>query len=202
MKKIAVLLLTTSLMLIGLAVGYTEDADFDTRRASDVNTDGFVNILDLTFIATHFGETTTEDQYPNPDINRDGIVNILDLTLAASYFGKTSGIPFEVTDETFDDIVLGSELPIVVEFKSESCAFCILMKPVVAAVALEYRDTFTFAKLDVNTQPQKTREYQISATPTYIVFKDGEIVGSFRGAMPSTKLVQRILDILGIEETE
>ncbi len=119
MNKIAILLLTVSLTLIGLTHGYTQDEDFDARSASDVNADGFVNILDLTFIASHLGEMPTADQVPNPDINRDGTVNILDLVLAASYFGKTSGIPFEVTDATFDDIVLGSELPIVVEFKSE-----------------------------------------------------------------------------------
>jgi len=76
------------------------------------------------------------------------------------------------------------------------------MKPVVTAVALEYRDTFTFAKLDVNTQEEKPFEYQIHGTPTYIVFRDGEMVGRFIGAMPSTKLVERILEILGIEETE
>ena len=76
------------------------------------------------------------------------------------------------------------------------------MKPVVTAVALEYRDTFTFAKLDVNTEEEKTVEYQIRGTPTYIVFRDGEIVGRFIGAMPSAKLVERILGILGIEETE
>ena len=120
MKKIVVLVLITSLMLIGLNAGRTQDADFDALTASDVNTDGVVNILDLTLIATHFGETLTTDQTPNPDVNGDGVVNILDLTLVASYFGKRSGIPFEVTDATFDDIVLGSELPIVVEFKDDT----------------------------------------------------------------------------------
>ncbi|MDE0019189.1 MAG: thioredoxin family protein [Candidatus Poribacteria bacterium] len=76
------------------------------------------------------------------------------------------------------------------------------MKPVVTGVALAYRDTFTFAKLDVNTHPQKTREYNIRGTPTYIVFRDGEIAGAFVGAMSSTKLVERILGILEIEETK
>ena len=76
------------------------------------------------------------------------------------------------------------------------------MKPVVTGIALEYRDTFTFAKLDVNTQRKKTAEYQIRGTPTYIVFKDGETVGQFVGAIPSAQLVERILGILGIEETE
>ena len=72
----------------------------------------------------------------------------------------------------------------------------------VAAVALEYRDVFGFVKLDVNTQPEKTTEYHIRGTPTYIVFKDGELVQGFAGAMPKAELVQRILGILEIEETE
>ena len=70
------------------------------------------------------------------------------------------------------------------------------MKPVVAGVALEYRDTFTFAKLDVNTQEEKTLEYKILGTPTYIVFRDGEVVGKINGAMPRARLVERILGIL------
>ena len=120
MKKISVLLLMISLMLMDLTAGHTQDADFDTLTASDINADGIVNILDLTLIASHFGETPTADQTPNPDVNGDGTVNILDLTLVAGNFGRKSGIPFEVTDATFDDIVLGSELPIVVEFKDDT----------------------------------------------------------------------------------
>ena len=76
------------------------------------------------------------------------------------------------------------------------------MRPVVAEVALEYRDIFSFVKLDVITERKKTAEYQIRGTPTYIVFKDGEIVGDILGAMPKDELVQRILGILEIDETE
>lgn len=76
------------------------------------------------------------------------------------------------------------------------------MKPVVAGVALEYRDTFTFARLDVNTEPQKTRQYNIRGTPTYIVFRDGEIAGAFSGSISSNALVARIFGILELEATE
>ena len=72
----------------------------------------------------------------------------------------------------------------------------------VAEVAVEYRETFSFVKLDVNTQREKTAEYHIRGTPTYIVFKDGEIVTGFAGAMPKAELVQRILGNLEIDETE
>ena len=76
------------------------------------------------------------------------------------------------------------------------------MRPVVAEVALEYRDVFSFVKLDVITQRMKTAEYRIRGTPTYIVFRDGESVQGFVGAMPKAELVQRILGILEIDETE
>lgn len=89
MKKLICLLLMLSLVLLVLRVSYAEDKDLDTLRAADVNTDGVINILDLTLVASHFGETPTADQSPNPDVNGDGTVNILDLTLVASHFGKT-----------------------------------------------------------------------------------------------------------------
>jgi phage baseplate assembly protein gpV len=88
-KKLICSLLILSLALLVLTVSYAQDTDLDTLRAADVNADGVINILDLTLIATHFGETPLGDKSPNPDVNGDGIVNILDLTLVASHFGKT-----------------------------------------------------------------------------------------------------------------
>ncbi len=55
----------------------------------DVNGDGVVNILDLTFIASHFGENVDPSEEPNPDVNGDGIVNIQDLVLVAGRFGQS-----------------------------------------------------------------------------------------------------------------
>lgn len=107
-------------MLTHLTVGYTQETNLEHLQASDVNVDGVVNILDLTLVATNFGTTPAADQPLHIDVNGDGIVNILDLTLVASHFGSRSGMPFEVTDATFDAIVLGSELPIVVEFKDDT----------------------------------------------------------------------------------
>lgn len=115
MKKLMCFLLSLFLF----TVGYAQETDFDELLASDANRDGIVNILDLVFVASHFGKTLTEDQYPNPDVNRDGTVNIDDLTLIASHFGKYSGIPLKLTDNTFDNVVRGTKLPILVEFKSD-----------------------------------------------------------------------------------
>ncbi len=115
MRKGLYLLLTLCL----LSVTFAQETESDAVLAADVNSDGVINILDLTVIALHFGEILTEEMSPNPDINSDGVVNILDLTLAASHFGKYSGIPLKLTDETFDNVVLNANLPILVEFKSD-----------------------------------------------------------------------------------
>ena len=89
MKKIICLLLTLSLTLLLLTASYAQDTNLDLLRASDVNGDGVVNILDLTLVASRFGAVPTEDQRLNPDVNADGFVNILDLTLVAGHLGKT-----------------------------------------------------------------------------------------------------------------
>ena len=69
MKKIICLLLALSLTLLLMPASYAQDANLDTLKASDVNGDGVVNILDLTLIASRFGAIPTEGQSPNPDVN-------------------------------------------------------------------------------------------------------------------------------------
>ena len=93
MKKITFLFLTTCLMFTNLTVGSTQDADLNALRASDVNADGVINILDLTLVAASIGTTPAADQPLNPDVNGDGTVNILDLTRVASHVGKTVRSP-------------------------------------------------------------------------------------------------------------
>ena len=90
MKKLICSLLTLSLALLALTTSYAQEGtDLDILRASDVNADGMINILDLVQIASHFGETPTADQPLNSDVNGDGNVNILDLVLVASHLGET-----------------------------------------------------------------------------------------------------------------
>lgn len=62
---------------------------FAANFTGDVNNDGTVNILDLTFIASHFGENIDASEDPNPDVNGDGVVDIRDLVLAANRIGQT-----------------------------------------------------------------------------------------------------------------
>ena len=89
MERLSLMLLILSLGALFFTTSHAQDTDIDTLRASDVNADGVVNILDLVLVAQHFGETPTEKQDPNPDVNGDGTVNILDLVLVAQHFGRS-----------------------------------------------------------------------------------------------------------------
>ncbi len=68
------------------------------------------------------------------------------------------------------------------------------MRPVVSQIALAYRDVFGVAKLDVNLYPNKTAEYHVRGTPTFILFYKGEIVTTMTGAMSMKSLVDRIFE--------
>ena len=67
------------------------------------------------------------------------------------------------------------------------------MKPVVSEIALEYRDVFAVAKLDVNRNPEITAEHRIRGTPTYILYYKGRVVSTIFGAMSKERLIERIL---------
>ena len=67
------------------------------------------------------------------------------------------------------------------------------MAPVVAEIALENRNTFAVAKLNIKNARETLRKYPIRATPHYMVFQDGKRVDSFWGVIPKAQLVQRIL---------
>ena len=67
------------------------------------------------------------------------------------------------------------------------------MRPVVSKITLEYRDIFAVAKLEVNENPEKSAEYNIRGTPTYILFYQGKVVTTIFGAMPKDRLVEQIL---------
>ena len=70
------------------------------------------------------------------------------------------------------------------------------MAPVVAEIALENRNTFVVAKMNVAQSRQTTGKYQVRAHPTYIVFQDGKVVGRLGGVKPKAQLLQTILSAI------
>lgn len=88
-----------------------------------------------------------------------------------------------VSDATFETEVLKSSEPVLVDFFAEWCGPCKAMAPALAAVSEEMAGKLKVVKLDVDSNPQITNNYQIQAMPTLIMFKGGEVVDRHTGAL-------------------
>ena len=100
-----------------------------------------------------------------------------------------------VTDATFDNEVLGSDKPVLVDFWAEWCGPCKMVAPVLEEIAAENADKITVAKVNIDDNPEIARRYQIMSIPTMSVFAKGEMVKSIVGAKPKAALLR---DLEGI----
>jgi thioredoxin 1 len=95
-----------------------------------------------------------------------------------------------VSDSTFEEVVLKSSEPVVVDFFAEWCGPCKAMAPALEQVAAEMKGKVKVVKLDVDKNPAVTSKYNIRAMPTLIVFKGGEVAAEHVGAMVQKKKLQ------------
>ncbi|HKS99683.1 MAG TPA: thioredoxin [Rugosimonospora sp.] len=93
-----------------------------------------------------------------------------------------------VTDATFADEVLGSDLPVLVDFWAEWCPPCHRLAPVLEELAAEYAGRARIVKVDVDANPGVTRDYGIHSMPTLTVFRGGQVVSQVIGAQPKLRL--------------
>ena len=96
-----------------------------------------------------------------------------------------------VTEQTFDEQVLGSEQPVLVDFWAEWCGPCHAIAPVLDQIA-EERDDLTVVKLNIDEEPAIAQRYGVMSIPTLILFKDGEPAAAAVGAMPKSMLEERL----------
>lgn len=101
--------------------------------------------------------------------------------------------PIEVTDETFDELVLQAELPTVVDFWAVWCGPCKMIAPALEQIAEEYEGKIQIAKLDVDHNNGSAMKYGVMSIPTLILFKDGEPVERIIGFMPKEKLMSKLV---------
>ena len=106
------------------------------------------------------------------------------------------GKPVEVNDSNFEEIVLQSKIPVLVDFWAAWCAPCRMVAPVVEELAEEYDDRVSFAKLDVDQSPKTASQYGIMSIPSLIIFKDGSPVSNLVGFRPKADLKRGLDEVL------
>ena len=105
--------------------------------------------------------------------------------------------PFAITDADFDEKVLKSEVPVLVDFWAEWCGPCKMIAPIVEELSEEYEGVLNFAKLDVDSNPTTAMTYGVRSIPTLLLFKGGVPVDQIVGAAPKGTLKQKIDSALG-----
>ena len=97
-----------------------------------------------------------------------------------------------VNDENFDDEVLQSDIPVLVDFWAEWCGPCKVVGPTIEALAADYAGKVKVAKLNVDDNPQAAGRFGVRSIPTLIVFKDGEAQQAAIGVKPKGQLAELI----------
>lgn len=94
-----------------------------------------------------------------------------------------------VSDSTFEKEVLGSSLPVLVDFWAVWCGPCRMVAPVLDDLAKDMDTKLTIVKLNVDENPETPTIYQVRSIPTLMLFKDGKVIGTMVGAHPKSKLL-------------
>lgn len=106
------------------------------------------------------------------------------------------GIPVELTDMNWEQIVEKSDRPVAVMFYSPSCGFCRQMEPYFRSYAGEYKDTVRFARLNIVTNTWTPERYGIRSTPTFKFFCEGKPVQEMVGAVYPALLKKMVEEVL------
>ncbi len=94
----------------------------------------------------------------------------------------------QINDSDFDDQVLKSEIPVLVDFWAEWCGPCKMIAPILEEIAIEYAGKITVAKVNIDNNPVTPQRYGVRGIPTLIMFKDGEVHATKVGALAKSQL--------------
>ena len=100
--------------------------------------------------------------------------------------------PMEMTDTNFQQEVLSSDRPVLVDFWAEWCGPCKMIAPIVEELAHEYDGKLKVGKVDVDSNQQVSMQFGVRSIPTLLIFKSGKVVEQVIGAVPKRLLAEKI----------
>ncbi len=106
-----------------------------------------------------------------------------------------------LNDQNFENEVLNSQTPVLVDFWAEWCGPCRALAPVIEEIAEDYDGKIKVGKLNVDENPGAPSAYEIRSIPTLIVFKDGAIVDRVVGALPKNQITDLVDTALELQKT-
>jgi thioredoxin 1 len=101
-----------------------------------------------------------------------------------------------VTEKNFEEEVIASEVPVIVDFWADWCMPCKMITPVLEELDKEYDGQLKIAKLDVDDQPALAHQYNVVSIPTLLVFNGGEVVKQHVGAAPKETLRELVAEYI------
>ena len=97
-----------------------------------------------------------------------------------------------LTDETFNEKVLDSNIPVLVDYWAEWCGPCKMIAPILESLVEEYDGKLVIAKHNIDDNPQTPAKYGVRGIPTLMIFKDGNLIDTKVGSLPKSALVDWI----------
>ena len=110
---------------------------------------------------------------------------------------SAAAVPIHVSDETFEQLVLNSPLPVLVDFWAPWCGPCRMIAPVVEDLAAKYAGRAVIAKINTDENPEVPTDLGIMGIPTLIIFQDGEEVDRVVGFAPGHTLEGKLKALVG-----
>lgn len=102
----------------------------------------------------------------------------------------------EATDDTFQSIVIDSPKLTVVDFWADWCVPCKKIAPILEEIATEMSESLLVVKINIDNHPKVSSSYGIMSIPALLMFQEGELVCTLVGAMPKSRLLERIKEYI------